>query len=499
MSLEKTNWGQIQWIESELKGQSDKRLHVGIVTLGGKKSMPPHLHYEEQVLYILEGQGITYQDDVSREVKAGDILHLPMGIIHKMINLSEEPLIHLHIARPYESDGDTEYASLIPSITGRWSDTKWERPDFIRAVEATRTQFLARLRYVYAIFDASRRLVLASDRFPAYCTDQCQSLIPQGKAPCMVGDDLVLPKVEHTYQCPYGVTVFSVPCHIEGQFLGFILGGFIYQPDKSEKTSVSYYDTPRSTIYGINNLLRKISKAIQNYLEFSNYMRQMDQLNIQVDTYSKGEQVMAEELRSIKSQMLNLQINRHFLFNTLNQMASMAFRDDNMLLYNSIVNLSKLMQHSQPNDLDMIALEEEISTAKAYLDLQKIRFPDLNCHCSIDQSALSYSVPGNFLLPILENAFIHGFIWGEEKKLNLTVKRSHSGLDITISNSGKKLLPQQIETISDGMKSETSHGLSMVYGKLRNMYQGEEKIQLNPLKDGGLEVHLYLPIDEEAV
>ena len=58
--------------------------------------------------------------------------------------------------------------------------------------------------------------------------------------------------------------------------------------------------------------------------------------------------------------MINLKINNHFLFNTLNQMAAMALEGGGILLYRSIVNLSKLFQYTLRQEGDYVSFNKEL-------------------------------------------------------------------------------------------------------------------------------------------
>ena len=95
----------------------------------------------------------------------------------------------------------------------------------------------------------------------------------------------------------------------------------------------------------------------------------------------------------------------------------------------------------------------------------------------IQEEALECQVPFNFLQPILENAFVHGFSESIRKKIRLEIEMDRDRLEIRVSNTGKPLSPQTRYAVNQGILSNTSHGLSMIYNKLlahmeRNFHSG---------------------------
>ena len=83
-----------------------------------------------------------------------------------------------------------------------------------------------------------------------------------------------------------------------------------------------------------------------------------------------------QNLREAKYVMTDLKIKNHFLFNTLNSMASMALEGGMVPLYESIVDLSKMFRYSLKNQNSMVSLEKELGYVEAYLRLQGLRYGD---------------------------------------------------------------------------------------------------------------------------
>ena len=98
MSLQKTDWGNIEWMENNGQDMQRKRLHAGIVTMDLGTHHPPHRHYDEQVNYIIQGEAVSYIDGEVTQLKPGRLFHWPVGVVHEVYNVGSVPFIHLLIS-----------------------------------------------------------------------------------------------------------------------------------------------------------------------------------------------------------------------------------------------------------------------------------------------------------------------------------------------------------------------------------------------------------------
>lgn len=160
---------------------------------------------------------------------------------------------------------------------------------------------------------------------------------------------------------------------------------------------------------GIKALIRRIVKAIRNYCEFEQFRRELMEKELHISTQEEAQRILLKKLKDTQSAMTDLKMNNHFLFNTLNSMASMALDEGSMPLYQSIVDLSKMFHYTLRTQASMVPLEKEIAYVKAYLQLQKLRYgEELEISWRVDPGAAQITVPFNFLQPVVENAFVHG-------------------------------------------------------------------------------------------
>lgn len=118
---------------------------------------------------------------------------------------------------------------------------------------------------------------------------------------------------------------------------------------------------------------------------------------------------LESRLQSARLHALRMQLNPHFLFNALNGIGSLMYRDvdaaDSML-----VRLASMLRHSlDRSDEPVVPLRDELAFLDRYLDLEQMRFPGrLVVERDIDPTLLDQPVPNLLLQPLVENAIKHG-------------------------------------------------------------------------------------------
>lgn len=536
MNIQKTGWGEIRWQDEKTTILKNRKLQVGEVRLYAGNHQAKHLHYDEQVMYCLAGEAVSAINGEKEILRPGDCRHYPAGVDHEVWNEQEVPFVHLLISRPmnvgadipFSSRNDMEENAEFQIQEDMPQGTENEGPDkdngssidpgiFYVAVEAVRNQFLDNLNYSYAIFDSMGNLVLQSSRFPQHCLDKCNPGDRQGACPCMRTLSLEECRQQNIITCPYKMEVLHNPVFFRGRFLGYIQGGFFRhsgQADESDKV----YDVPESVVVGVGALLRRIVKAIRNYCEFEQFRQELEQKEMQLATETQKQSMMLTDLRKAQTEVTDLKINNHFLFNSLNQMASLAVEGGQMELYQSIVNLSKMFHYTLRTQSQLVPLQKEIEYVDAYLQLQKLRYREgLFVEKDISPEILDYQVPFNFLQPIVENAFIHGFNEESRKWLRIEGRRLESrgiekdrsdrgrgeagrkeeGIMITVTNSGKSLAEGEIRMINRAIQSNISHGLAMIWQKLTACTGGNASLEAGLDSEGN--TCFKLMIKEERV
>lgn len=179
-------------------------------------------------------------------------------------------------------------------------------------------------------------------------------------------------------------------------------------------------------------------------------------------TLSRAEQQLRIEKQAAELNYLRSQTNPHFLFNTLNNIYSLA-RDKSDLAAESILRLSKILRFMlYETSGNYIAIEQELQIILDYLDLEKLRYDEsLRINFNNDIEDMKQAIPPLLLIPLVENAFKHGVsetrdrpfvdihLSVRKRVLTLIVKNSHEGTaeQRVKENIGLSNLRRQLELL----------------------------------------------------
>ncbi|WP_153797485.1 sensor histidine kinase [Foetidibacter luteolus] len=135
-------------------------------------------------------------------------------------------------------------------------------------------------------------------------------------------------------------------------------------------------------------------------------------------------------------QYLKSQVNPHFLFNTLNNIYSLALqKSDNTA--SAVVKLSGMMRYVLSEaDKDYVPLEKELAYINSYIELQKIRFEDtvkLEFETGGDQHGKK--IAPLILISFIENAFKHGVNAEEDSDISIRIHITETELDMLVTNN----------------------------------------------------------------
>ncbi|WP_154222628.1 sensor histidine kinase [Marinicella rhabdoformis] len=132
---------------------------------------------------------------------------------------------------------------------------------------------------------------------------------------------------------------------------------------------------------------------------------------------------------------LQARIKPHFLYNSLNSIASLIAIDGSAA-EKAVLNLSSLFRKAFSKKQNHVPLRKELEWVNEYLAIEKLRFADrLMFESSVDESLLEIAVPVLSLQPLIENAILHGIEPASEPgSVKLVITRDNHAMIITVSN-----------------------------------------------------------------
>lgn len=202
--------------------------------------------------------------------------------------------------------------------------------------------------------------------------------------------------------------------------------------------------------------------------------------------YARAHREREAQLARAELHALRAQIQPHFLFNTLNTIASLV-HDEPRTAERMITGLGTLLRRSLDSDGSYeLPLRDELAVLRAYLEIEQVRFADrLTVVWDIRPDTLAAAVPPLLLQPLAENAIRHG-LWPRPAAGQLLIRAERRGdfLRLVVSDNGVGLRRARPD---DGI------GLANTRARLRQLYGIAHDFQLAERIDGGVVATILLP------
>ena len=188
-------------------------------------------------------------------------------------------------------------------------------------------------------------------------------------------------------------------------------------------------------------------------------------------------QAEAQQL-STEIRLLRSQVNPHFLFNTLNNLFSMAQKKGHEELADSISKLSGMMRYMiYESNTDTVPLQREIIYLEDCIALNKLRYADsevaVSFHHPAPAIAAGISIAPMLFIPFLENAFKHGVCIGQQAGITMDISVGQKKLIFTCENTDHSAV-KKLEEEKGGI------GLENVRRRLELVYPGRYELRAGP-------------------
>ncbi len=197
------------------------------------------------------------------------------------------------------------------------------------------------------------------------------------------------------------------------------------------------------------------------------------------------------QLSEARLEALRMQINPHFLFNTLHAISTLVERDPRGVR-RMIARLSDLLRHTLDSTKEQeVRLEEELEFIQRYVEIMEVRFQGrLEIEMNIEPGVQNALVPNLILQPLVENAIQHGVskVVGAGR-IELSATREDDRLFLRVTDNGPGL------PTDDGwlLEDEEGVGLPNTRARLQQLYGSDQRLSLTPAEGGGLMVEVEMP------
>ena len=204
--------------------------------------------------------------------------------------------------------------------------------------------------------------------------------------------------------------------------------------------------------------------------------RNFDKMAGRITSLMEKQRQDQQSLHRAELELLQAQINPHFLYNTLDSIAILAESQREEDVVNMVTSLSTFFRNSLNRGEDIISLRAELIQAKSYLEIQQIRYSDiLTYSISLPEEIQDVTVPKLILQPLIENALYHGIKNRRGRGvIQITGEKQNDDILLQVRDNGAGMTEEQLQRLQAGVYEEHHSGLGLknVHQRIR-LYCGE--------------------------
>ncbi|QNK56679.1 sensor histidine kinase [Paenibacillus sp. PAMC21692] len=310
------------------------------------------------------------------------------------------------------------------------------------------------------------------------------------------------------YQSQYILIIFIVFMLSVGGAMA--ISGILVRPIKAlvgTMDAVGNGDLRRQVAFEGRN---EIGSIIQSFNKMVRQLEMEIQHNLQMTEENANNKIRENDLIAMKTraelQMLQAQINPHFLYNTLEAINMRSLRNGNKEVNVMVEALADLFRYSITRGGDEVELEQELGHVRNYARIQQIRFDhSFELELDVPEPLRRAKVPRFILQPIVENAIKHGFEgWEEGGLIRIAVSETNGRLLLDIRDNGIGMSRERLDWLNADMRQglgewngqEGSIGLGNVYHRLRLFYHDDMAMEVSSARMKGTSVRMDLPLAE---
>lgn len=235
-------------------------------------------------------------------------------------------------------------------------------------------------------------------------------------------------------------------------------------------------------------------KGSREVVELSGtYNAMLDDLNRYIDELMN----IQKQKRKAEISALQMQINPHYIYNTLASIKWLIFQKDIEKSTTTIDAFISLLRNTISNMDEYITVEQDLENLKNYVLINNTRYGDrIQVEYFVTYGCEHYKIPKMILQPFVENSFFHGFPYNERGSIKILIRTAGGKLQIQITDNGVGMTQEQIQKLADkGIKTEhfSGIGINNIHDRLKLIYGEEYQITIESKENEGTEVTILIP------
>ena len=358
------------------------------------------------------------------------------------------------------------------------------------------------------LVDTSGNILLEFIPSPDFCAHVCQE---KNGWLCEDYRRHLRPGQEDSFVCKYGLENTVFPITVNGETVGYIAGMQAYLPDTEyqkyliniqqlqeqkgceaefiAKTVSSLKTVEPNKVKVHWQLCGHIAKNIA--LDLSEIENHADP---DVARLSIEKEILEKKIIGLETKNMSLVVNPHFLFNTLNCIARIAYFEHSHTTEELIYCLCDLLRYNLKQADSLHTIGSEISNIEKYLHIQKVRFKSrLDYDIQISEKIKAYRIPNIVIMPIVENAIVHGLMPKRDGgKISIYAERTPRGVVVYVADNGNGFPKEVLEQLRHN-GTIPGLGFRSTHNRLRQYYGSGYGLEVVKSDYSGSTVAITIP------
>jgi sensor histidine kinase YesM len=231
----------------------------------------------------------------------------------------------------------------------------------------------------------------------------------------------------------------------------------------------------------INYLSEAFNTMKNSILDYIGKIQEQEKMTQRLLLEENKSLKMENMLRDANIKSLQMQINSHFLFNTLNLISRTAYFEGAPKTIQLIDTTTDFLKYSLSKIEPYVSIFDEIAFAETYIIIQHTRFGDhISFDLTVDDDLPDVHVPSLIIQPLIENAIIHGtYDKIGQTEIKVLVTADENRLKIAVSDNGQGMAQEELKRIfSRDSEKSSGIGLRNVKDRLNMYFDGKNEISV---------------------
>lgn len=229
--------------------------------------------------------------------------------------------------------------------------------------------------------------------------------------------------------------------------------------------------------------------------EFSQIATALNSMGEDFEALIKKVYITQLEKKEAELEMLQTQINPHFLYNTLSSINQLAKFGENEKLQQMVVELAKFYRLTLNSGRTLIPVSSEVEQANAYLNIQKVKYGyRLEVTLDVDVDVWKYETIKLILQPFIENVLNHAWSGGDRIHIRIVALLEGNDIIYRVIDDGMGVKQERIaEILNASNESETGFGIRNIHQRVQLQYGEEYGVSIFSKRGIGTSVNIRIP------